>query len=119
MSLPETLPMGHHLLLAHARAYRAMKACGFDELQVGIAQQGSFFCPASSRPEDIEAARTVTFDRLNYSWYGSVSWWNDPLFFGTYPAGGVRKYGQYLPRGWQKDAADMQGTLDLSWSEFL
>lgn len=45
MSLPETLPMGHHLLLAHARAYRAMKACGFDELQVGIAQQGSFFLP--------------------------------------------------------------------------
>lgn len=118
MSLSETLPMGHHLLLAHARAYRAMKACGFDHLQIGIAQQGSFFCPASSRPEDIEAARTVTFDRLDYSWYGSVSWWNDPLFFGTYPADGVRKYGQYLPHGWQKDIAEMQGTLDFLGQNF-
>jgi len=118
MSLSETIPMGHHLLLAHARAYRAMKVCGFDDLQVGIAQQGLFCCPATETEADIEAAREATMERMDFDWYASVSWWSDPIILGSYPAVGIEKYGCYLPQGWQQDLNEIKGTLDFLGQNF-
>ena len=118
MSNFETVPMGHYLLLAHARAYRAMKSCGFDDLQVGIAQQGSFYCPATETEADIEAAREATMERMDFDWYASVSWWSDPIILGSYPTVGIEKYGCYLPQGWQQDLNEIKGTLDFLGQNF-
>lgn len=118
MSLSETIPMGHYLLLAHARAYRAIKACGFDDLQVGIAQQGLFCCPATETGADIEAAHEATMERMDFDWYASVSWWSDPIILGSYPAVGIEKYGCYLPQGWQQDLNEIKGTLDFLGQNF-
>lgn len=118
MSLSETLPMGHHLLLAHARAYRLIKAKGYSDIQIGITQQSDFFCPLTETAENIEAAREETMERLDFNWYASVSWWSDPLVFGTYPKDGLEKYARYLPKNWEKDMAEIKGTLDFLGQNF-
>ena len=112
MSPAETIPMAHHLLLAHGRAMRAMKECRND-IRVGIAQQGKFYYPETETPEDIEAARKMTVDTMQENWYDSVCWWSDPILFGEYPKEGLEKYGQYLPKGWEEDLKEIHTSVDF------
>ena len=61
------------------------------EAKVGISPTSTVACPATEKPEDVEAARKAYFDVIdqeNYMW--SVSWWSDPVFFGKYPEEGVK-----------------------------
>lgn len=113
MSLSETIPMAHHLLLAHGRAFRAMKQCGYDDIQVGIAQQGLFYYPETECEEDIEAARYRTMDLMPDPWYRSVSWWSDPILLGNYPEDGLRTYGTYLPKHWEADMEEIHSSVDF------
>lgn len=112
MSPAETIPMSHHLLLAHGRAMRAMKECRND-IRVGIAQQGKFYYPETETSEDIEAARKMTVDTMQDNWYDSVCWWSDPILFGEYPEEGIKKYGQYLPKGWEEDLKEIHTSVDF------
>ena len=112
MSPAETIPMSHHLLLAHGRAMRVMKECCKD-IRVGIAQQGLFYYPATESTEDIEAARKMTVDTMQARWYDSVCWWSDPILLGEYPKEGVEKYGQYLPKGWEQDLKEIHTSVDF------
>lgn len=118
MSESETVPMCHHLMLAHGRAYRAMKNCGFDGIQVGLAQQGLFFYPQTDAPEDIEAARVATMEKMPEPWYASVSWWNDPILLGRYPEDGLKKFGQYLPKNWEADMDEIHSSVDFFAQNF-
>lgn len=112
-TLEETVQMSHYLLLAHGRAYRAMKECGFSDIQVGIAQQGVFFYPQTEAPEDVNEAKKLTFDVLTDPWYSSVSWWSDPIILGHYPEDGLRKLGRYLPKNWENDMEEINSSVDF------
>ncbi len=112
MSPAETIPMAHHLLLAHGRAMRAMKEC-YADIQVGIAQQGLFFYPETESAEDIEAAREKTVNTMQERWYDSVCWWSDPILLGEYPKEGIEKYGKYLPDGWEQDLEEIHSSVDF------
>ena len=112
MSPAETIPMAHHLLLAHGRAMRAMKEC-YADIQVGIAQQGLFFYPETECAEDIEAAREKTVNTMQERWYDSVCWWSDPILLGEYPKEGIEKYGKYLPDGWEQDLEEIHSSVDF------
>jgi beta-glucosidase len=80
----EILWAAHNSLLAHGRAVQALRANITNDAKIGWAPVGVCSIPYTDSPEDIEAARkaTLEMDKLN-TW--SVSMWNDPVFFGTYP----------------------------------
>ncbi len=112
MSLSETIPMGHHLHLAQASAYRAKKTCGFADLRISLAVTGLFYYPAAESTADVDAARRAQMEYVTCDWFNFVPFWLDPLVFGTYPADVCKKFGSYLPRDWQKQISAMKGTLD-------
>lgn len=61
LSDAETVPVAHHILLAHGRAVRAMRAQAGD-LALGMANQGCFFYPVTDTPENEAAAKRETFE---------------------------------------------------------
>lgn len=118
LSLSETIPMCHHLLLAHGRAYRAMKECGFEDIQIGFAPQGFFFYPETDSLEDIEAARAYTMDKIQTPWYTSVSWWSDPIILGRYPEACLKEFEKYLPANWKADMDEIHCGVDFYAQNF-
>lgn len=74
---PRLAPVaGHHLLLAHGLAMQALRAGGVAD-RSGIVINLEAVQPATTDPEDIEAARLFDL-RAN-------KWFLDPLLSGTYP----------------------------------
>lgn len=112
MALEETVPMGHHILLAHAQAYHAMKQSGFADLKIAMAVTGAFFCPATETQENIHATRRAQLEQMECGWFDFLPSWLDPLVFGTYPEDFIAKYARYLPTGWEKQIAQARGTMD-------
>ena len=51
-------------------------------------------------------------EHVTCNWFNFVPFWLDPLIFGTYPTDVCKKFGSYLPRGWQKQISAVKGTLD-------
>ena len=73
----KALAATHHLLLAHGRAIRAMRARGRADCRFGIALSLSPVRPATDASVDVEAARRVD---------GQVNrLFLDPIFHGRYP----------------------------------
>ena len=91
LSMREALLATHHLLMAHGKAVIALRENAKQELRVGFAPTCGVAIPATNSDEDIEAARRQYFgidagwDR--YAW--NVSWYLDPVVFGTYPEEGL------------------------------
>ena len=97
MSRKSVLEMTHHVLMAHGKAVKVLRDYA-PEAKVGIAPTSTVACPATEKPEDVEAARKAYFDVIdqeNYMW--SVSWWSDPVFFGKYPEEGVKLFAGDMP----------------------
>ena len=69
--------VGHHLLVSHGMAVRAMREMGFCK-PIGIVLNQSPIYPATDAPEDVAKARLD--DGI------VVRWYMDPLFKGAYPA---------------------------------
>ena len=69
--------VGHHLLVSHGMAVRAMREMGFRK-PIGIVLNQSPIYPASDAPEDVAKARLD--DGI------VVRWYMNPLFKGAYPA---------------------------------
>ena len=113
MGPESTVPMAHHLLLAHGKAYRAIKNCGFDDIQVGIAQQGTFFYPEKDTEENWKVAENLTFNEHPWCWYSNVGFWSDPIILGAYPQGILKQIGKYLPAGWEKDMPQIHSGVDF------
>ena len=72
-----TLPVAHHLLLAHGAATQALRAELPAEARVGITLDFAAIEPATDRDRDVEAARVL--DGVRHRLY------LDPLYRGAYP----------------------------------
>jgi beta-glucosidase len=113
LPLDATIQMSHHALTAHGLAVQALRA-SVPEARVGYAPCSTPACPVSESPEDIEAARQATF-RMPQDparWFWNVSWWSDPAILGHYPEDGLKRYGRYLPKGYEKDLPVICQKLD-------
>lgn len=96
LAFREVLRAGHHALLAHGRSVQAIRANARLAPEVGFAPVGLTRCPASERPEDIEAARSATFSvARNTVW--NNAWWMDPVYLGSYPEEALRDFGADAP----------------------
>jgi beta-galactosidase len=98
---------GHHLLLAHAKAYMVYD----DEFRykqkgrVGITNNCDWREPLTDSDADKEAAqRSLEF------YFG---WFTDPIFFGKYPRSMVERVGDRLPRFSPQESAMLKGSVDF------
>ncbi len=86
----EVLKCAHNVLLGCGLAEKKLRAVLKKPIQVGTAQ--AYWPVLPYRKEDYELARAETFALNKY--FGSVSFWTDPLVFGRYPE-------EFLP--WMKE----------------
>jgi len=92
----EVLRAGHHVLLAHGQAVRALRASARQPLSIGFAPVGLPQLPLAETREDILAARMATFSvTAQTAW--TNTWWMDPVYLGQYPADGLAFYGADAP----------------------
>lgn len=82
------LTAGHHVLLAHGKAVRAIKAV-YPNSNVGMAPGLTPCVPASDSPEDIAAAKLQ--DDFE------IAWWLDPIYGKGYPTNIIEKFGLTPP----------------------
>ncbi len=120
LPIRDTFQMVHHMLLAHGSAVRTLRRYAEREINIGYAPTCSVAYPyhepgAEYKPGDIEAARQVYFgmeeERENWTW--NVSWFSDPIFLGTYPEDGLRKYKEFLPEITEADMKLISQPLDF------
>lgn len=111
----DTLQMAHNVMLAHGLGVQAMRAAAPQPLQIGYAPTGSFAYPENpDRPEDVEAARRVTFGIPDKErWYWNVSGWSDPVLLGRYPEGFLEMFGEDAPKVGPNDLKVMHQKLDF------
>ncbi|MEM1165321.1 MAG: GH1 family beta-glucosidase [Planctomycetota bacterium] len=99
----EVLLATHHALMAHGRAVQALRAGAKSPPTIGWAPVGITFIPASESPDDIEAARRLTFScpppsaDVTSQYYFNNAWYSDPVCLGEYPHEGVAHFGRDMP----------------------
>ena len=96
LNFKEVLLAGHHAMLAHGKAVQVIRAGCSKPTRVGWAPVGAPKIPATNSPADIDAAREATFTTTSKTVW-SNTWWNDPVFFGTYPQQEVELFGSDAP----------------------
>ncbi len=94
----EALAAGHHLLLAHGLATRALRACG--AAAVGTANNHTPVRPASDAPEDLAAAEL--YDTIHNRAFA------EPILLGEYPNG----MGEGMPGPVDEDLRIISEPLD-------
>ncbi|XP_034244905.1 myrosinase 1-like [Thrips palmi] len=98
---------GHHVLLAHAKAYRAYKRDFASQGgRIGMSLDNYFTRPCTNAYEDVEAAeRHQEFE---------VGWFLEPILgSGDYPPVMRRRVGSRLPTFTAAQKAELQGSLDF------
>jgi len=117
MSLTETIRMSHLVMCAHGKAVKLMRKFGAKDIKIGYAPTSHFPFPETETPENIEVARKITFAVSRpvnpERWWGSVTWWSDPVLLGKYPEDGLELYEKYLPENWQADMELINQPLDF------
>jgi len=88
----ERLITAHHTLMSHGRAVQVIRAHAKKPPAVGWAPIGRTKFPASERPEDVAAARSLTLGIVKSDFWNN-RWFADPVVLGSYPEDGVRVYG--------------------------
>ncbi len=111
LNIKEVLLGSHHALLAHGRAVQEIRAV-VPNARVGWAPVGVLSTPYTDGPEDVEAARQVTFATAPNSIWSS-SWWNDPVFLGHYPEQGLQAFGKNAPEPLPGDMELIHQPLDF------
>ncbi len=115
LSKADALLITHHLLMAHGKAVIALRENAKQEIKVGFAPTCGVAIPATNSEEDVETARRQYFgidagwDR--YAW--NVSWYLDPVVFGTYPEEGLRKFAGFLPEIREEDMELIHQPIDF------
>ena len=107
--------MVHNVLKAHGRSVITLREYAKQPIKIGYAPTGSMAYPASDSTEDIEAARKVLFscpDDMN-QWTWNTTWFSDPVYLGTYPEDGLKKYAEYLPEITSEDMKLIAQPLDF------
>lgn len=115
-SIPDTLQMAHHVLLAHGRAVKAIRRNAKGEVKVGYAPTASMNYPATESAEDIEAARKANMEMpktLAGNWAWNITWWSDPVFFGKYPEDGIKLFSESMPKVKEGDMEIISQPLDF------
>lgn len=111
----DILLLTHHLLMAHGKAVIALRENAKQEIRVGFAPTCGVAYPATNSEEDIEAARRCYFgidpDSDRYAW--NVSWYLDPVVFGTYPEEGLEKFAGFLPEIREEDMELIHQPIDF------
>jgi len=97
LSRMEYLRVAHNILLSHGRAVQEIRTHCKDS-RIGIVPAACSYIPASSKPEDIEAARSYTFSVQEHAPIFSYTWWLDPVYRGHYPEDALRFFGKDAPK---------------------
>lgn len=108
---PDVLRAGHHALLAHGRAVRALRAHGAGH-RIGWAPVCVARIPATESPADVAAARAAIF-ATNERDIWSHAWWADPVNLGRYPADGLAAYGSDAPAWTDAEMAEIAAPIDF------
>lgn len=112
LGMEETLLAAHHCLLAHGLGVQVLRARAKKKPIIGWAPVGKVCYPATSAPEDVEAARRATFAvDGNNCW--SNSWFADPCVLGHYPEEGLQAYGKAVPAFTTADMENICQPLDF------
>lgn len=125
--LRDVLQAGHHALLAHGTAVRAIRAATRQPLQLGLKGVSEPRVPvpeditagidgAAVREVDVAAARARTFQvdaspDATSVWF--TAWWTDPIYRGAYPQDALDAYGAAAPRIASGDLATISQPLDF------
>ncbi|WP_045234842.1 GH1 family beta-glucosidase [Deinococcus pimensis] len=80
------LRVGHHALMAHGKAVQVIRAHARSAPTVGYAPVGVVATPATSAPEDVDAAREMMFSLPKGDTWNNPMWL-DPVLRGHYPEG--------------------------------
>lgn len=106
------VPMTHHVLKANGLSTQLLRTM-VPGCKVGYAPCANPKIPLTDSPADIEAAKKAYFSVPDdFRWPFCVTWWSDPVLLGQYPADGLRRFEQFLPKGWQDDMAVIHQPLD-------
>jgi beta-glucosidase len=92
----DALRAGHHALLAHGQAVRAIRELAPATSSVGFAPVGVVATPVAESAQDIESARMRTFAADTPTLFNSA-WWMDPVFLGHYPEDGLKRHAMEMP----------------------
>jgi beta-glucosidase len=114
LTTAESLVAAHNTLRAHGRAVQAIRAAAppGTRPEIGCALAYHGYHPVSDSADDSRAAAELTFASEGKSLFNNA-WWMDPLFKGAYPADGVAAYGAKMPKGFERDLAEIQQPLDF------
>lgn len=115
LSLPETFQVAHNALRAHGTAVKMLRQYACRPIKIGYAPTCGVAYPYTNAPEDIEAARKVYFGFYNpmSNWTWNVAWFSDPVFLGHYPAEGLEKFKEWLPKITDEDMQLISQPLDF------
>ncbi len=107
------LTIAHHVLLAHGKAVQTIRSCSKTEPCIGFAvAPNEVPIPASTRDDDIQAARQV-FLAVSKKDCLNTTWWTDPVVFGRYPEEGIKRFSQALPSIGSNDMSTICQPLDF------
>jgi len=112
LPLAEQLTAAHHVLLAHGRSVQVIREAAKTEPLVGWAPVGITSTPVTDSEEDINAARRATMDVPKQDLWNDT-WFNDPVFFGHYPAEGLSTYGSNVPEFPDSDMKTIAQPVDF------
>lgn len=99
LAFPELVRAAFHLMKGHGRSVQALRAV-IPDAQIGLALVSASFFPATSNPEDVEAARRKVFYAGDESFW-ATTFWLDPMLRGS------------LPQDWLEHNAYALAGLDL------
>ena len=108
----DVLTCTHNALLAHGKAVRVLRSVCESPIEVGIAHCAPTPFPAYIIEDDIEATKNAIYAVTRRDlWNGS--WLADPIFFGEYPADGVKLFGKDMPEIGQGDMGIISQPVDF------
>ncbi len=111
----------HHVLKAHGRSIDVIQH-EVPTAQTGWASATGVVEPLDpDNPQHVQEAYDAQFallkvgpggkDTYNFGMGSGI--WNDPVFLGTYPEDYVKKYGHFLPKGWENDMKNINKPLSF------
>ncbi|MGL1892515.1 MAG: GH1 family beta-glucosidase [Spirochaetaceae bacterium] len=111
----DTIIMIHNVLLAHGKAVKTIREHSVLKPQVGMAPVCGVNIPTQETPECIKHAEEQMFSNEQGQHFSAWSntWWLDPVFFGKYPADGLKTAEQYLPEGYKEDLKIISEPIDF------
>ena len=115
MPISDVIKMIHNMLKGHGLAVKALRENCNSDVKIGYAPTGSLYYPFNEENSaDVNAAYEMTFKTSESEKFGfDLSWYVDPVVFGTYPEDGLKMYEKYLPSNWKEDMGIICQPLDF------